>query len=106
MATMNSHFKVKNINGTSGERYANSGSMTGSSWLQIWREHTGSNRTTCCVLECPHTDLVGGHVMKCDGRSSNEWWLAPICNMHNNHNNTQEMFIDSRVTLLAVREGT
>jgi hypothetical protein len=33
---MNSHFKVKNINGTSGQPYANSGSKTGSSWLQIW----------------------------------------------------------------------
>ena len=106
MASMNSHFKVKNINGTSGERYANSGSKTGSSWLQIWRDQTGSDRTTCCVLQCARTDLVGGHVMKCDGRSSNEWWLAPICNMHNNHNNKEEMFIDSRVTLVAVREGT
>jgi len=61
MASMNSHFKVKNINGTSGQPYANSGSKTGSSWLQIWRDQTGSDRTTCCVLQCARTDLVGGH---------------------------------------------
>lgn len=34
------------------------------------------------MLDCSRTDLVGGHVMKCDGRSSNEWWLAPICKGH------------------------
>ena len=101
---MNTHFKIKNINGTSGERYANSGSRTGESWLQKWRQTTGSNRSTCCVQDCSRSDLVGGHVIKCDGRSSNEWWLAPICNLHNNHNNTSEMWVDRRITLVSVRE--
>lgn len=104
MATMNSHFKVRNINGTSGDRYAKSSSKTGSSWLAVWRRETGSSRAQCCVLDCSRTDLVGGHVMKVDGRSSNEWWLAPICNSHNNHSNTKEMFIDSRITLVTVRD--
>jgi hypothetical protein len=100
----NTHFVMRNINGTSKKRYANSGSKTGESWLKIWRSQTGSNRSTCCVHNCSRTDLVGGHVMKCDGRSSNEWWLAPICNSHNNHTNKDEMFIDMRITLISVRE--
>ena len=95
---------VRNINGTSGERYAKSASKTGASWLAVWREASGSDRTTCCVLECGRTDLVGGHVMKVDGRSSNEWWLAPICKGHNHHTNTAEMYLDERVTLVSVRD--
>ena len=50
----------------------------GSSWLETWRRKTGSTRTTCCVMGCSRTDLVGGHVMKTDGRSSNEWWLVSV----------------------------
>ena len=104
MASMNSHFKVRNINGTSGERYANSGSKTGPSWLKVWRDGTGSARATCCVLQCGKDAEVGAHVMKVDGRSSNEWWLAPFCKEHNNTHNTDEMFVDSRVTLISVRD--
>ena len=105
MSNHNTNFIVRNINGTSGERYARSGSRSGSSWLETWRQKTHSDRTTCCILGCGRKDLVGGHVMKCDGRSSNEWWLAPICNMHNNHTNTSEMTLDSRVELVSVRDA-
>jgi hypothetical protein len=78
MPNMNTHQCVRNINGTSGERYANSGSKTGASWLAVWRNAAHSDRKTCCVLECSRTDLVGGHVIRVDGRQSNEWYLAPI----------------------------
>lgn len=101
---MNTHHKVKNINGTSDPRYAKSKSKTGASWLAVWRDETDSDRDTCCVLGCSRTDLVGGHVIKVDGRASNEWWLAPICNAHNNHTNTEEMFLDRRVELVSVRD--
>jgi hypothetical protein len=98
------HHFVRNINGTSGERYARSGSKDGPSWLAIWRRETGSERATCCVLGCTNTTLVGGHVMKTDARTSNEWWLAPICKKHNHHTNTDEMPLDSRVELVSVRD--
>ena len=104
MANMNTNLFVRNINGTSGERYRNSGSKTAASWLQVWRDKTGSGRETCCVLKCTRTDLVGGHVMIVDGRSSNEWWLAPICNDHNNFSNTDPMALDSRINLVSVRD--
>ncbi len=104
MATMQTHYLVRNINGTSAERFSNSSSKDGNTWLEIWRREAQSDRTTCCVLDCSNTDLVGGHVMIVDKRSSNEWWLAPICHYHNHHTNTQPMFIDKRVQLISVRD--
>ena len=104
-ANMNTHHCVRNINGTSQERYSNSGSKDGSSWLNIWRRETGSDRSTCSVLGCSNRDILGGHVMVVDGRSSNEWFLVPICHAHNHHTNEDEMFIDSRVTLVSVRDA-
>jgi 5-methylcytosine-specific restriction endonuclease McrA len=102
---MNSHFKVKNVNGTSRSPYANSSSKTGLSWLEVWRNSSKSDRETCCRLGCTSEDLVGAHVIKVDGRSSNEWWLAPLCRGCNNFNNTEEMFIDSRVALVKLVSG-
>jgi hypothetical protein len=100
---LNTHFQVKNINGTSDPRYANSQSKTEDSWLAVWRSETGSQRTTCAALNCSREDLVGGHVINCDGRSSNEWMLAPICKAHNHPSNKDPFFLDSRVTLVYLR---
>ena len=125
----NTHFCVKNLNGTSGPRYVSSQSKSESSWLkvllsaknerkgyyvvyslfvslmvfQVWRTHTNSTRATCCVRGCSRDDLVGGHVIKTDSRSSNEWWLAPICKGHNHYSNTDGMWIDQRVQLVKLR---
>ena len=100
--TMQTHFKVKNVHGTSNPRYAESSSKMASSWLKKWREETKSDRKTCCVIGCSSEDLVGGHVIIVDKRSDNSWWIAPICRGHNNFSNETEMFLDSRVTLVAV----
>ena len=27
--------------------------------------------------------------MNADGRKSNQWWIVPLCNMHNNCSNTK-----------------
>ncbi|KAL5489232.1 hypothetical protein EMCRGX_G018301 [Ephydatia muelleri] len=72
-----------------------------SSWLKKWREETNSDRKTCCVIGCSSEDLVGGHVIIVDKRSDNSWWIAPICRKCNHFSNETEMFIDSRVTLVA-----
>jgi hypothetical protein len=101
----NTHFAVKNLNGTSDPRYALSKSKDGPSWLRIWREHSGSSRKSCCVMNCSNQAQVGAHVIICDGRTSNIWYLAPFCHGCNNHNNTDEMYLDSRVELIPVRPG-
>ncbi len=99
----NTNFKVKNLNGTSDPRYALSNSKTGSSWLAIWRSEASSDRSTCCKIGCSNDAEVGAHVIVCDGRTDNTWYLVPFCKKCNNTNNTSEMFIDSRVTLVPVR---
>ncbi|KDO31405.1 hypothetical protein SPRG_19543 [Saprolegnia parasitica CBS 223.65] len=99
---MNTHFCVKNINGTSGPRYAKSSSKTESSWLEMWRQATGSNRRTCCINGCAREDLVGAHVMITDRRSDNTWYLAPLCKGHNHCSNTNGMWIARNVTLIPV----
>jgi hypothetical protein len=101
---MHERFKVRNINGTSAERYAKSASKSEESWLEVWRVATRSERTTCCVLRCSRTDLVGGHVMSCDLRMSRQWYLVPICRAHNHVSNKDEMWLDERVTLVPVAE--
>ncbi len=90
----NTNYLVKNINGTSKNKLSNK------SWIQLWREYTKSSRTTCCVIGCSKEIEVGAHVQIKDKRCSNEWYIAPFCKEHNNYNKTEEMFIDSRVTLI------
>ncbi len=100
----NTNFKVKNINGTGKNPYKNSSSKDGPSWLGIWKREAKSDRKTCAVIPCGETATVGAHVLVTDKRCSNEWYLAPFCKKHNNWNNTGEMFLDSRITLVSVRD--
>ena len=69
-----------------------------SSWLGMWREETKLQRKTCCLQR----GSGGGHVIIVDRRSDNSWWIAPICRGCNHYSNEREMFIDGRVTLVAV----
>lgn len=100
---MNSHFLVKNINGTSQALYANSSSRDGSSWLEVWRREARSSRATCCALNCSGPAEVGAHVILCDGRRDGLWYLVPFCKSCNHNSNVSEMFIDSRVTIVPLR---
>jgi hypothetical protein len=99
----NTHFGVKNINGTSDQRYAHSKSRDGASWLQIWFRETKSQRKTCAVLGCSGAAEVGAHVLITDGRSSNTWHLAPFCKGCNHHTNTKVMWVEKTITLVTVR---
>lgn len=93
MPNMNTHYKVVNINGTSKNK------CSCLSWIEHWRSFTGGTRTTCSVLGCSNTDLVGAHVQLEDYRFTRNWWIVPICRSHNNRYNFQGMFIDSRTSL-------
>jgi hypothetical protein len=92
----NNHDIVRNVNGSSGERYANSSSKTES---QSWLGNSNSDRESCSRLGCENSADVGAHVINTDGRKSNEWQIAPMCTKDNNTSNTSDMALDKRSTL-------
>jgi len=103
MPNMNTNPCVKNIVGSEQSKL----SCSCGSWLQHWRNYTGSKRKTCCVLKCQKDAKVGAHVISVDGRHSNHRYIAPMCYTHNHHSNTEHMFIDSRMELVwANKNGT
>jgi hypothetical protein len=97
----NTNYVVKNINGTSEERYKDQ-NCNCKTWIGHWRNNTSSDRQTCCVIGCNKSVQVGAHVQIKDQRVGDTWFIAPFCKTCNNYHNTSEMFIDSRVTLVPV----
>jgi hypothetical protein len=94
--------QVRNISGTSSPRYADSNSKTSESWLQTWRDATGSDRATCCVNECNNLATQGAHVQMEDHRMTRDWYLVPMCSPCNSPRNSDGMYIDCRVVPVAV----
>jgi hypothetical protein len=93
--TKNTHFIVKNLNGTSGLR-CNCGN-----WLAHWRNASRSYRAACAVLGCGRPAGVGAHVRSVDRRTDVRWWIAPFCKYHNHYRRTEELYLDSRITLVS-----
>ncbi len=92
--TRNSHWCVRNINGTSKNK------CKCKSWLSHWRNYTDSERIYCSVVPCNNPAEVGAHVQIDDWRSDFSWWIVPFCKQHNHHKNTREMYVDQRTTLV------
>lgn len=110
LTNKNTHHCVKNINGTAAHKYSSSSSKrlnngsSSTSWVDTWRDSTGSKRTQCAKLGCGNRDeLVGGHVMSVDQRRTKDWQLVPICRPCNNKANTDHMFIVANCPLVSVR---
>jgi len=97
----NTNYLVKNINGTSEERYKDQNCKC-KSWLAHWRNNTMSDRQYCCVIGCQQMVQVGAHVQIKDMRVGNAWYIAPFCKGCNNFNNVGAMWLDARVTLVPV----
>jgi 5-methylcytosine-specific restriction endonuclease McrA len=103
----NTHHYVK-INGTAAPKYSSSSSKrlndgsSSKSWVDTWRDSTGSKRTQCAKLGCSDRDLVGGHVISIDQRRSKNWQLVPICRSCNNKANTEPMRIVANCPLVSV----
>jgi hypothetical protein len=97
----NTNYLVKNIKGTSKDRYKDQNCNCGS-WIQHWRNYTKSDREKCCVVGCSNFVKDGAHVQIKDQRMGDNWYIAPFCGNCNNPNNENDMFIDSRVTLVSV----
>ena len=68
--------KVKNINGTSKDRYSNPKGY--SSWLDYWENNSiFVTLDKCACIECSDKAEVGAHVKKTYG--DNRWYIVPLC---------------------------
>lgn len=70
------------------------------SWINYWKNGTGSIRTFCVVVGCTHDEFVGAHVISADKRMNRQWWISPFFSVHNNFRNEMEMNLNKNVTLI------
>jgi hypothetical protein len=89
MPNHNTHKIVRNLRGTSGRRCSDGCA----SWIEHFRVHANLKAATCAFRGCTRTDLVGAHVLHTDGRTSNRWWIVPLCKGHNHYSNEEEMVL-------------
>ena len=58
-------------------------------FLCHWKNYTNKRVAVCSLKGCTEKkDLVGAHVIKCHGNSSNKQYIIPLCKKHNNPANT------------------
>ena len=72
-------------------------------WMEHWRNISGSMRSSCAVMECNRAATEGTHVMIMNGRQNEDLWVAPFCSHHFNksHEPTEGLYLDSRITLVS-----
>ena len=76
---------VKNINGTSSDRYKIN------NLSEKYIESGGSSRKTCAVYGCSKEASATAHVMKSHGNADSTWYLVKTCAQHNSHYNNNSM---------------
>jgi hypothetical protein len=68
---------ITNINGTSDT------TCKCGSWLKHWQNFSRQSLpSTCPVLGCFQSDLVGAHVQKANSLNQ-KWYIIPLCKGHN-----------------------
>ena len=96
----NNSTMVKNIHGTSDERYKignlHKKFMTAGGTDSMW----------CQVKGCCNEGGATAHVIKTDGRSANDWWLCWVCAEHNNPHNEEPYALRKNAKLISVRQIT
>jgi len=69
--------KVRNINGTS-DKTCKCGS-----WFDHWKKFSGQSVPIYCPeSKCVKKPEVGAHVQK-DSITDSNWYIVPLCNVHN-----------------------
>lgn len=94
MANRNTHYLVRNINGTSKIK------CWCRNWIAHWRSVTGKMTPTCSCLGCSRAGEVGAHVQIVDARFYREWYIVPLCKGHNHYRNTDTMFVKRSTELV------
>lgn len=74
--------KVKNIHGTSKERYSTPPHGY-SSWIDYWKKKSGFYFPDYCTCEdCLNKAEVGAHVIKVNS-DNRKWYIVPLCSSCN-----------------------
>lgn len=73
--------KVKNLIGTSKEKYATPPKGY-SSWLDYWEKKSEKVSMFCECKECFELAKVGAHVIE-DNSECRKWYIVPLCNKCN-----------------------
>ncbi len=96
----NSHFLVRNENGTSRRPRCLCGT-----WIGHYHGQGGGRRTTCARMGCRGAAEVGAHVKFVDRRHGRGSWIAPLCRGCNHPSNQSAMYLDRRPILISARRS-
>lgn len=91
---------VKNVNGTSADRYKIDGLH------KKFISAGGTSSATCQVKGCSNPGSATAHVIKTDGRRDGDWWLCWVCAAHNHPTNTDPYPLRKNAKLISVRDIT
>lgn len=93
--------EVKNINGTSKDRYSNPKGF--SSWITYWENKSLLPFPTYCQCEeCYNHVKVGAHVKKT--YEGNKWYIVPLC--HKCNMKTESFNVDEDYLVEVNKENT
>lgn len=86
---------VKNIHGTSKERYTKSYPREYNSWIDYWKDKCEYPCPSFCAnSECLNNVEVGAHVIKEGCENDRKWYIVPLCKKCNNPNNETYFEVD------------
>ena len=94
----NNSLMVKNIHGTSADRYHISGLS------QKFVAAGGTSSTTCQAKGCSNQATATAHVIKTDGRRDNDWHLTRLCHQHNHYTNDEPIPLRKNANVVSVQE--
>lgn len=91
--------KVKNIHGTSKERYATPPSGY-SSWIDYWKKKSGYPFPDFCACDdCLNKAEVGAHVIKTNS-DNKKWYIIPLCSRCNHKDDAFDVIDDYLVPIV------
>lgn len=96
----NNSIIVKNVNGSSQDRYKIS------NLPDKYVKAGGHQAGGCQAKGCSNPFQATAHVIKTDGRASNQWFLTRTCSKHNNTNNTDPFPLRKNAHLIPVKKVT
>ena len=91
------HMRVKNIHGTSSDRYAIP------HLKQQFSSHS-SYPKKCQVYGCSNQATATAHVRQCDRRKDGSWGLTPVCAEHNHYTQDQPMYLKKNAAYVPVSQ--
>jgi hypothetical protein len=94
----NDSILVKNLNGTSADRYKIDGLH------KKFMAAGGTSSDNCQVKGCSNPGQATAHVKMVDGRRSDDWLLTWVCASHNHHTNEEPYALRKNAKLVSVRE--